>query len=301
MFRSLLSVVLVASLLWQAGYVAAGPQSEAEASRPEGEVIILSDAIGTEIDREERDRYGLFRSISGFLSAIIIRKPNGRNIAWVTYEEDGQRKHRTVQVSKKALKLLYERVGGIPPAEVQVPETQTPRGQLPLNRTAQGCLLGGMGGSLVGGLIGYALGAQTDEAPYGLLIGVPSGALVGAISGAGIGHALSQRPKQFAFVGGISGGFVGSLVGGFAGLSLGETGDDLFAGVFCGALVGATLGAIIGHLRSRHLKQPGSQSLLRIENSKIRVRNLSPIPRPVASSRGRATWEYQVDLVSVRF
>lgn len=95
MFRSLVSVILVGCMLWQTGYAATGPQSEAEPSRPEGEVIILSDAIGPEIDRDENDQYGLFPDIPNLISAMIVRKPDGMHVVWVTYEEDGQRKYMT--------------------------------------------------------------------------------------------------------------------------------------------------------------------------------------------------------------
>jgi len=107
MFRSLLSVLLVGSLLWQIGYAATGP--DAEPPHPEGEVIILSDEIGPEIDREERARYGLFDSFPNFISATIIQKP-GIYVTWVIYEENGQRNYKTLGVTEEVLKLLYEEV-----------------------------------------------------------------------------------------------------------------------------------------------------------------------------------------------
>ena len=44
--KSVISVVLVGCMLWQTAYAVAGPEAEGEPSRPEGEVIILSDEIG---------------------------------------------------------------------------------------------------------------------------------------------------------------------------------------------------------------------------------------------------------------
>lgn len=83
MLRPLASIVLVGCLLWQAGHALAKPLSQAggEPSPPEGKVIILSDSIGSKIDRAERDQYGLFPGIPDFLSATIIQKPDGIYVA----------------------------------------------------------------------------------------------------------------------------------------------------------------------------------------------------------------------------
>ena len=46
-----------------------------EVSEPE--LVIISDEVGAEIDKEERDRYGLFTSVNGFVSASYFKLPDG--------------------------------------------------------------------------------------------------------------------------------------------------------------------------------------------------------------------------------
>lgn len=163
MFRSITSIFLVVCLLWQSSYAVAGPEAKAEHFPPEGEVIILSDDIGPEIDRDENDRYGLFPGIPDFISAKIIQKPDSLYVIWVTFEKDGQQTYKTAELSKEVLKRLYELVGGIPTVELQeqMADSVYWQGLLDGRRDATGnvtWVLAGFGGSLIGDRAATAMG-----------------------------------------------------------------------------------------------------------------------------------------------
>ena len=44
----------------------------------EGEIIIISECVGKEIDQDERDRFKLFEGIKGFQSAICLKLSESR-------------------------------------------------------------------------------------------------------------------------------------------------------------------------------------------------------------------------------
>ena len=46
----------------------------------EPEPVVLNDAVGAEIDAEERERYGLFANIAGFRSATYLKNPDGSHV-----------------------------------------------------------------------------------------------------------------------------------------------------------------------------------------------------------------------------
>ena len=141
MLKAIVSVMLVGGLLWQVGHATAQPMPQAtgEPSPPEGEAIFLSEEIEYEIDREERDRYEIFLGTPGFLSAMIIQKPDGIYVAWVIYEKEGQRKSKTLPLTQEVVERLRVRVR-IPPREIEAPERQTPETEAP-ERQASGVRL----------------------------------------------------------------------------------------------------------------------------------------------------------------
>ncbi len=50
------------------------------AQEEEGEIIIISERVGKEIDQEENDKFKLFQGINGFQSAVYLKLPDGRYI-----------------------------------------------------------------------------------------------------------------------------------------------------------------------------------------------------------------------------
>ena len=71
----------------------------------QGEIISLSDSIGIEIDRAERDRYHLFPDITGFQSAQIIQLPDSKYRLNYTYQDTVGLHRKSISLSADALEL----------------------------------------------------------------------------------------------------------------------------------------------------------------------------------------------------
>ena len=56
--------------------------------------VILSDKVGEEIDREERNKYSLFPNIKGFQSAVLLQSSDGNYAFEITClsEKTGEEK-----------------------------------------------------------------------------------------------------------------------------------------------------------------------------------------------------------------
>jgi len=70
------------------------------AQEEEGEIVIISERVGKEIDKKESDKFKLFEGINGFQSAVYIKLPDGRYFLKISYldEKSGETKiSRTLQ------------------------------------------------------------------------------------------------------------------------------------------------------------------------------------------------------------
>jgi len=76
------------------------------AQEEQGEIIIISERVGKEIDPEEREKFKLFEGIQGFQSAVHIKLPDGRYFLKITYrdENSGELKIRRIQQSEASIK-----------------------------------------------------------------------------------------------------------------------------------------------------------------------------------------------------
>ncbi|MBN1350705.1 hypothetical protein JXJ21_14910 [candidate division KSB1 bacterium] len=76
------------------------------AQEEEGEIIIISERVGEEIDRDERARFNLFQEIDGFQSAVYIKLPDNRYFLKITYldEKTGKQKISHLQQSETSIK-----------------------------------------------------------------------------------------------------------------------------------------------------------------------------------------------------
>jgi len=76
------------------------------AQEKEGEIIIISERVGEEIDQQEREKFKLFEEIKGFQSAVHIKLPDGRYFLKITYrdEETGELKSTRIQQSEAIIK-----------------------------------------------------------------------------------------------------------------------------------------------------------------------------------------------------
>ena len=79
--------------------------SPAAASSDSYEPVALSERIGLEIDRAERDTYGLFPDIEGFESARILRNANGKYEVEFTRREGGRAVKGSKRVTAETLEL----------------------------------------------------------------------------------------------------------------------------------------------------------------------------------------------------
>ena len=76
------------------------------AQEEEGEIIIISERVGKEIDPEERDNFKLFQEVKGFQSAVYIKLSDNRYFLKITYldEKTGKTKFIRVQQSEVSIK-----------------------------------------------------------------------------------------------------------------------------------------------------------------------------------------------------
>ena len=54
----------------------------------EGEIIVISERVGEEIDPEEREKFKLFQNVKGFQSAVFIKLSDNRYFLKITYLDD---------------------------------------------------------------------------------------------------------------------------------------------------------------------------------------------------------------------
>jgi hypothetical protein len=79
-------------------------------AREEGRVIVISPQVGETIDREERDRYGLFPASQDFYSAQILKYLDGSYMAEITEEYSGVKKVRALPIDPPTLDRLRNRI-----------------------------------------------------------------------------------------------------------------------------------------------------------------------------------------------
>jgi hypothetical protein len=72
-----------------------------------GEIIIISERVGKEIDQAAREKFKLFEEIRGFQSAVYIKLTDGRYFLKITYldEKTGELKISRIQQSEILIKI----------------------------------------------------------------------------------------------------------------------------------------------------------------------------------------------------
>jgi len=76
------------------------------AQKEEGEIIIISERVGKEIDQEEREKFKLFQGVKGFQSAVHLKLPDNRYFLKITYldEKTGELKSKHIPQSEASMK-----------------------------------------------------------------------------------------------------------------------------------------------------------------------------------------------------
>ncbi len=93
-------------------------------------IIILSDKVGTTIDRQERDYFGLFKNFNSFNNAVFYQSPEGNYHCKVTYRDNNSLKDTTFlvkygQLANTAMRIIYfddlkKGVTGIDPNSIKI-------------------------------------------------------------------------------------------------------------------------------------------------------------------------------------
>jgi hypothetical protein len=114
-----LSVLLFVCVFF---YVSAGLL---RAQEEEGKVVIISESVGKEIDREEREKFGLFQDVKGFQSAMWLRLPDNGYILKVTYLDDqtGELTTQRIRQSEKPLNDIRDQIGRFEEGQVRKAKT----------------------------------------------------------------------------------------------------------------------------------------------------------------------------------
>jgi len=78
--KSILSIVLFIST-----FIFTFTQLSAQ---EEGEIIVISERVGKEIDQEEREKFKLFQEVKGFQSAVYIKLSDNKYLLEITYLDE---------------------------------------------------------------------------------------------------------------------------------------------------------------------------------------------------------------------
>ena len=81
------------------------PSNQLCAQEEEGEIVIISERIGEEIDKNEREEFELFPNIKGFQSAVLLKSPDNRYVFRITSldEQTGKLKNERVKMSEESI------------------------------------------------------------------------------------------------------------------------------------------------------------------------------------------------------
>lgn len=77
------------------------------------QVIVISPKVSETIDREERDRYGLFPDTHDFHTAVILQKPDSSYVVVITEKYRGSRKVRTRPIDRLTLDELHNQIDSV--------------------------------------------------------------------------------------------------------------------------------------------------------------------------------------------
>ena len=98
-------------------------------AQEEGEIIIISERVGKEIDQEEREKFKLFQGIDGFRSAVYLRLPDNKLFLEITImdKKTGKLKIDRLQQSEASIKnhgLYIDRFEEIQASKIDIKQIQ---------------------------------------------------------------------------------------------------------------------------------------------------------------------------------
>lgn len=86
-------------------------EEDAEEEPAKMEVVIVSEEVGEEIDLEERNLYGLFQNVEGFVQASYFKQPDGSyTIKLIRTDEDGNQVEKVNAVSFAGIEFVRSKI-----------------------------------------------------------------------------------------------------------------------------------------------------------------------------------------------
>ncbi len=272
-----------------------------------GTVVIISEKIGPTIDLEERNFYKIFPGVQNFQSAVLLQRPDGSYIFKVSAKkaEEPSAVIRWMSITEQDLVHFRNKVKvpDMVSSAARLSQATEASQEADLLTLSIKELLAGSGVAVLlafsGALIGNSMADPHSDDPQEPMLGISVGLTLG--SAIGVKVAGSTLEDTGTFGGALVGAAICPVLGAIAGLGKHNESewDKSVRITSCSFL--SPLGAVIGYALSRHTKQGKSQSLLKIEDRKIRFAFPACIARPVLLPRNQVSWEYRFRLVNVRF
>ena len=99
MYRNIFILIVVPVWIASVSFCQLSAQEE------EGEIIIISERVGPEIDQEERDKFTLFQEVKGFQSAVYFKLPDNRYFLNITYVDENTGELKIVRTQQSVVSI----------------------------------------------------------------------------------------------------------------------------------------------------------------------------------------------------
>ena len=261
------------------------------AQEKEGEIIIISERVGQEVDLEERNKYNLFPAIKGFQSAVFLKLPDGSYVLKITYLDETIGEEKVERIPRNELNIkryrdVIDRFG----------EIHFKKPPLKPGRIAGEAMLAEVLG-MVGGFLGGGAGrlASSEPSELGIVVGLAIGSTVGSSIGVYIIGDTGNETGSYWVT------FLGSAVGMAIFLKIFPLGRPEDPRFWIGLWTLPTLGGIIGFNMTRRYETPTASetALINFGNGQMSfaVPTISSCPNPF----DKKDFIQNVDLVKVSF
>jgi len=251
----------------------------------EGEVIIIHEKVGKEIDKEENIKYSLFPGKKGFKSAVFLKQHDENYIVKITLIDENSGAKITERFSRTEEKINYYRNRIEQTDETQAFSVDQPPTHQ--ERIAREILAG----------IGLELGLMLLVSPLGdggvilWVFGSPFASSFGV-------HSIGTTDTETGSFGvTLLGALLGWVVGIGADTALNKSGQDLTGYLLMFAC--PPVGAALGFNMSRRYKTPAETALFNFKDKRMNlaVPQISLRPNPFREN----DLMLNVDLVKVSF
>jgi hypothetical protein len=135
------------------------------------EVLVISEKVGEEIDRKEREKYGLFPAVENFVSAKFIKTASDSLMLQLVVDKAGKPTMRNIPISYISMKSIARQIESFEEFEKEMSERRKPTvekskpellKEIELEKSRRVQLFPGYLGSLFGGWVTVAALADFD-------------------------------------------------------------------------------------------------------------------------------------------